>query len=168
MISSPVQNRFCLISHENVSRQWGERVQIATPLHCLAVQIPVSSVRPSLFFRELVLADTTERTYEILWEILKRCAWLYACLWHSYLWVILPAAYVAYILFHNCCCFNGLLIVMNIPFACHARRCQGRVMSGGIFLSAVWCAPAPLPTGVWGLSRAGRHSNVHGRAESWQ
>ena len=133
MISSPVQNRFCLISHENVSRQWGERVQIATPLHCLAVQIPVSSVRPSLFFRELVLADTTERTYEILWEILKRCAWLYACLWHSYLWVILPAAYVTYILFHNCCCFNGLLIVMNIPFACHAGRCQGRVMSGGYF-----------------------------------
>lgn len=111
----------------------GERVQIATPLHCLAVQIPVSSVRPSLFFRELVLADTTERTYEILWEILKRCAWLYACLWHSYLWVILPAAYVAYILFHNCCCFNGLLIVMNIPFACHAERCQGRVISGGYF-----------------------------------
>lgn len=108
-------------------------MQIATPLHCLAVQIPVSSVRPSLFFRELVLADTTERTYEILWEILKRCAWLYACLWHSYLWVILPAAYVTYILFHNCCCFNGLLIVMNIPFACHAERCQGRVMSGGYF-----------------------------------
>lgn len=106
-------------------------MQIATPLHCLVVQIPVSSVRPSLFFRELVLADTTERTYEILWEILKRCAWLYACLWHSYLWVILPAAYVTYILFHNCCCFNGLLIVMNIPFACHAERCQGRVMSGG-------------------------------------
>ena len=108
-------------------------MQIATPLHCLAVQIPVSSVRPSLFFRELVLADTTERTYEILWEILKRCAWLYACLWHSYLWVILPAAYVTYILFHNCCCFNGLLIVMNIPFACHAGRSQGRVISGGIF-----------------------------------
>ena len=112
-------------------------MQIATPLHCLAVQIPVSSVRPSLFFRELVLADTTERTYEILWEILKRCAWLYACLWHSYLWVILPAAYVAYILFHNCCCFNGLLIVMNIPFACHAGRCQGRVISGGVF----FCLP---------------------------
>lgn len=114
-------------------------MQIATPLHCLAVQIPVSSVRPSLFFRELVLADTTERTYEILWEILKRCAWLYACLWHSYLWVILPAAYVTYILFHNCCCFNGLLIVMNIPFACHAGRCQGRVMSrgGGVF----FCLP---------------------------
>ena len=112
-------------------------MQIATPLHCLAVQIPVSSVRPSLFFRELVLADTTERTYEILWEILKRCAWLYACLWHSYLWVILPAAYVTYILFHNCCCFNGLLIVMNIPFACHAGRCQGRVISGGVF----FCLP---------------------------
>lgn len=112
-------------------------MQIATPLHCLAVQIPVSSVRPSLFFRELVLADTTERTYEILWEILKRCAWLYACLWHSYLWVILPAAYIAYILFHNCCCFNGLLIVMNIPFACHAGRCQGRVMSRGVF----FCLP---------------------------
>ena len=112
-------------------------MQIATPLHCLAVQIPVSSVRPSLFFRELVLADTTERTYEILWEILKRCAWLYACLWHSYLWVILPAAYVAYILFHNCCCFNGLLIVMNIPFACHAGRCQDRVISGGGF----FCLP---------------------------
>lgn len=113
-------------------------MQIATPLHCLAVQIPVSSVRPSLFFRELVLADTTERTYEILWEILKRCAWLYACLWHSYLWVILPAAYVTYILFHNCCCFNGLLIVMNIPFACHAGRCQGRVMSGG---GVFFCLP---------------------------
>ncbi len=125
------------------------------PLVCRYICVCEALKPRRLCLRELVLADTTERTYEILWEILKRCAWLYACLWHSYLWVILPAAYVTYILFHNCCCFNGLLIVMNIPFACHAGRCQGRVMSGGIFLSAVWCAPAPLPTGMWGAIACG-------------
>lgn len=60
-----------------------------------------------LCLRELILANTTERTYEILWEILKRCAWLYASLWHSYFWVVLPAAYVANILFHNCVVLIG-------------------------------------------------------------
>ena len=30
-----------------------------------------------------------------------RCTWLYAIIWISYCWIILPTTCVAYILFHN-------------------------------------------------------------------
>ena len=55
----------------------------------------------ALCLRKLIFSDTAYWTNEILWKVLECCTWLYAIIWISYCWIILPTTCVAYILFHN-------------------------------------------------------------------
>lgn len=61
----------------------------------------------TLCLRELILAYRAEWTLEILWNILPSCAWLYASLRTTYLWVILITADITYILCHDNNSFRG-------------------------------------------------------------
>ena len=54
-----------------------------------------------LLFRELVLADRTERADPIFWQILKRRSGFYTVLRISHLGIIDVTAYVANIALHN-------------------------------------------------------------------
>ena len=55
----------------------------------------------ALCLRKLIFSDTAYWTYKVLWQVLESCTWLYAIIWISYCWIILPTTCVAYILFHN-------------------------------------------------------------------
>lgn len=57
-------------------------------------------VRGLLSRAELVLANSAERTFKIVWKFLKWSSWFDTCFRYSYFWVIFPSAYVAYILLH--------------------------------------------------------------------
>lgn len=58
-----------------------------------------------LHLRELVFSDRAQRTFKIIRQFLKRCAWFDTCFRYAYFRVILPSANVANILFHNRSCF---------------------------------------------------------------
>ena len=48
----------------------------------------------------MIIADGTERALEIIGEILESGSGGDACFGHTYLGIVLPTAYVTYILFH--------------------------------------------------------------------
>ena len=54
-----------------------------------------------LCWAELIFAYGAEWTFEVIWEIFERGAGFDTCFGYSYFGIILPAAYVAYILLHK-------------------------------------------------------------------
>ena len=77
--------------------------------------IKLSSRPPILLYviclfnwRELVFADTAQRTLEILWEVFKRCARLNASLWHTCFGVVFPSADIANVFFHTVNVFESV------------------------------------------------------------
>lgn len=62
---------------------------------------PIPSVFMLLLLRELVFVCSAYRADIIFGEVFEGCAGLYAVVGVAYFGVILPSAYIAYILFHN-------------------------------------------------------------------
>lgn len=82
-----------------------------------------------LYRGELVLANSANWAYPIVWDVLEGCSWGNAAIRVAYCWVIYPTTYVTYILLHNVSVFEvntALISLLSIKSDGHVS--EERVM----------------------------------------